>query len=114
MENIKLAIKRLYRVLKTKTSHVCATEFSKNHFLPRCPLPGHRFDYNIVVNEEIQRWRAVKHSLWVPCKVILYYTLNSIAAYIVGNCRRMNYRTIHFSTTWLHASAPWLGGNSKK
>lgn len=25
------------------------------YFLPLCPLPGQTFEYNIVINEEIQR-----------------------------------------------------------
>lgn len=58
----------------------------KKSFLPHFPLPVQKSEYNVVVDGEIQRWTAVKHSLWVPCKVILYYTLDSNAAHMVGNC----------------------------
>lgn len=47
--------------------------------------PTPKSKYNTVNQmKRYKRWRAVKHSLWVPCKVTLYYTLESNAAYMVG------------------------------
>lgn len=66
---------------------VCATKLCRKHVV-NLSHAGQKFEYNIVINEEIQRWKAVKHSLWKPCNVI--FTIQQTPLKPVW-CLRMNY-----------------------
>lgn len=57
-------LKNPVKIFRNKESQFVLLNSVKKsgYFPPQHPLPGQKFEY-IVISEEIQRWKAVKHSL---------------------------------------------------
>lgn len=78
-KNPNSILKRLYRVLYTKTNKqtvepVCAREFSKKYLV----ISSHavqKLQHNVITDEEIQRWRAVKHLGTMQGDIVLYINM---------------------------------------